>query len=124
MAKTPCSQCRGPGIDSWSGNWIPYAEAKDPLQLRPGAAKKINIKNIFLNIIIWHVWTYLCGTIKRLFFLILLALGRHYAKYSAVHLSSQNLLCGTKLKTSLREILQDMYIACFVKSSIFFPELS
>ena len=39
-------------------------------------------------------------------------------------LSSQNLLHGTKLKTSLKEIVQDMYIACFVKPAIFLPELS
>ena len=25
MAKTPCSQCRGPGYNLWSGNWIPPA---------------------------------------------------------------------------------------------------
>ena len=24
MVKTPCSQCRGPGFDPWSGNWIPH----------------------------------------------------------------------------------------------------
>ena len=23
VAKTPCSQCRGPRFDPWSGNWIP-----------------------------------------------------------------------------------------------------
>ena len=28
MAKTPCFQCRGPGFDLWSGNWIPHAAAK------------------------------------------------------------------------------------------------
>ena len=62
---------------------------------------------------------------KKIFFLILPALGRqYYAKYSAMLLSSQNLLRGTKLKTSLKEILQDMYIACFVKPAIFLPELS
>ena len=30
MAKTPCSQCGGPGFDPWSGNWIPHAATKDP----------------------------------------------------------------------------------------------
>ena len=25
VAKTPCSQCRGPEFDPWSGNWIPHA---------------------------------------------------------------------------------------------------
>ena len=56
MAKTLPSQCRGPGLDPWPGNWIPHATtrslhttAKDPtccnedgrfcmLQLRPGTA--------------------------------------------------------------------------------------
>ena len=28
MAKTPCSQCRGPGFDPWLGNWISHATAK------------------------------------------------------------------------------------------------
>ena len=57
MAKTLRSQCRGPGINSWSGSQIPHATAKSShaattnpmchsedwwshiLQLRPGAAK-------------------------------------------------------------------------------------
>ena len=30
VAKTPCSQCKGPGFDSWLGNEIPYATTKDP----------------------------------------------------------------------------------------------
>ena len=30
VAKLLCFQCRGPGFDPWSGNWIPYAEIKDP----------------------------------------------------------------------------------------------
>ena len=25
VAKTLCSQCREPGFDPWSGNWIPHA---------------------------------------------------------------------------------------------------
>ena len=29
VAKTPRSQCRGPGFDAWSGNWIPHAATKD-----------------------------------------------------------------------------------------------
>ena len=28
MAKIPWSQCRGPGFDSWSENWIPHAVTK------------------------------------------------------------------------------------------------
>ena len=28
VAKTPCSQCRGPRFDPWSGNKIPHAAAK------------------------------------------------------------------------------------------------
>ena len=28
VVKTPRSQCRGPGLDPWSGNWIPHAAAK------------------------------------------------------------------------------------------------
>ena len=44
MAKTPCSQNRGLGLDPWSGNKIPHTTTKieDParvLQLRPGTAK-------------------------------------------------------------------------------------
>ena len=30
MAKTPYSQCRGPGLDPCSGNWIPQITPKDP----------------------------------------------------------------------------------------------
>ena len=37
VVKTPCSQCRGPRFDPWSGNWIlhvatksPHAATKDP----------------------------------------------------------------------------------------------
>ena len=28
VVKTPCSQCRGPGFDPCSGNWIPHATTK------------------------------------------------------------------------------------------------
>ena len=28
MAKTPCSQCRKPGFNPWSGNKIPHATTK------------------------------------------------------------------------------------------------
>ena len=28
VAKTPCSECRGPGFDPWSGNEIPHATTK------------------------------------------------------------------------------------------------
>ena len=28
MAKTPCSQCRGPGFSPWLGNQIPQAATK------------------------------------------------------------------------------------------------
>ena len=28
VAKTLSSQCRGPGFDPWSENWIPHATAK------------------------------------------------------------------------------------------------
>ena len=28
VAKTPYSQCRGPGFNPWSGNWIPHASTK------------------------------------------------------------------------------------------------
>ena len=30
VAETPCSQCRGPGFDPWSGNWMPHASTKSP----------------------------------------------------------------------------------------------
>ena len=30
VAKTPCSQCRGPGFDPWPGNQMPHATARDP----------------------------------------------------------------------------------------------
>ena len=30
VPKTPCFQCRGPGFDPWSGNWIPHAATKGP----------------------------------------------------------------------------------------------
>ena len=52
VAKTLRSQCRGPGFNPWSGNWIPHATAKDlmccnkdgrscMLQVRPSTAKEI-----------------------------------------------------------------------------------
>ena len=51
VAKTPCSQCRGPGFDPWSGNLSSHATTKDPTchskdwrsqyQLRPSAVKQI-----------------------------------------------------------------------------------
>ena len=25
VSETPGSQCKGPGFDLWSGNWIPYS---------------------------------------------------------------------------------------------------
>ena len=28
VAKILCSQCKGPGFDPWSGNWIPHAATK------------------------------------------------------------------------------------------------
>ena len=37
VAKTPRSQCRGPGFDPWSGNWILHAATKSS----HAAAKKI-----------------------------------------------------------------------------------
>ena len=30
VAKTPCSQCKGPEFNSWSGNQIPHATGKIP----------------------------------------------------------------------------------------------
>ena len=30
VAKTPCSKCRGPGFDPWSGNLSSHATTKDP----------------------------------------------------------------------------------------------
>ena len=30
VAKTPCSQCRGPGFDPWPGNQMPHATTRDP----------------------------------------------------------------------------------------------
>ena len=36
VAKTPHSQCGGPGSNPWSGNWIPQAAAK-----RSHATRKI-----------------------------------------------------------------------------------
>ena len=32
VVKIPCSQCRGPGFDPWSGNEIPCATTKDWFQ--------------------------------------------------------------------------------------------
>ena len=45
VAKTLLSQFRGPGFDPWSGNKVPYDAIKRSrvLQLRPGAAKYINV---------------------------------------------------------------------------------
>ena len=45
MAKTPCSQCRGPGLDFWSGNQIPHASTKGShasTKLQPNKLKKEN----------------------------------------------------------------------------------
>ena len=50
VAKTPHSQCRGPGINPWLGKYMPHAATKDPAccnknrrycvsQLRPGIVK-------------------------------------------------------------------------------------
>ena len=41
VAKTPCSRCRGPGFDPWSGNWTPHAPTKDSQvsQLRHSTAR-------------------------------------------------------------------------------------
>jgi hypothetical protein len=44
-AKTPCSQCRGPGFDFWSGNQIPHASTKGShasTKLQPNKLKKEN----------------------------------------------------------------------------------
>ena len=30
VVKTLYSQCRGPRVDLWSGNWIPHTATKDP----------------------------------------------------------------------------------------------
>ena len=30
VVKTPCFQCRAPGFDPWSGNYIPHAITKSP----------------------------------------------------------------------------------------------
>ena len=49
VAKTPGTQCRGPGFDPWSGNSIPYAATKSVLQLSPGTAKQ---NNFFCNCVI------------------------------------------------------------------------
>ena len=51
VAKTPCSQCRGPEFDPWSGNEVPHDATKDPacpkedwsscmVKLRPAQPKK------------------------------------------------------------------------------------
>ena len=43
LAKTPCSQFRGPGFDPWSGNWIPRAASKiqcSQNKTNPGAVWK------------------------------------------------------------------------------------
>ena len=42
VAKTPCSQCRGPGFDPWSGNQIPRATANTQCSQR-NAFLKVNI---------------------------------------------------------------------------------
>ena len=41
MAKTPCSQCRGPRFKPWSGNLIPHAATK--IQHSQINVEKINI---------------------------------------------------------------------------------
>ena len=45
VGKTLLSQFRGPGFNPWSGNKVPYDAIKGSrvLQLRPGAAKYINV---------------------------------------------------------------------------------
>ena len=43
VAKTPSSQCREPGFDPWSGNYIPHAPSKS-LQA-PIKKKQKNKKN-------------------------------------------------------------------------------
>ena len=45
VGKTLLSQFRGPGFNPWSGNKVPYDAIKESrvLQLRPGAAKYINV---------------------------------------------------------------------------------
>ena len=30
VAKTPSSQCGGPGFNPWSGNYIPHATTREP----------------------------------------------------------------------------------------------
>ena len=42
MIKMPHSQSRGPGFESWSGNWVPHAE--DPVQ----SNKYISLKKMTL----------------------------------------------------------------------------
>ena len=51
VAETPCSQCRGPGFDPWSGNWLPYATTKTwHSQIKNKQAKKhLNLKKIFFG---------------------------------------------------------------------------
>ena len=38
VAKTPCSQSRGSGVDPWSGNEIPHASTKNPTCLNEDPA--------------------------------------------------------------------------------------
>ena len=68
VAETPCCRRRGPGFDPWSGNWIPHAATKGSHvatkdwrscmpQLRPVAAKWINILNVCVYV---YVYVYIC----------------------------------------------------------------
>ena len=51
MAKTLRSQCRGPGFDPWSGNWIPHATKKTQHN-QINKYKKIFLINYLGNIIL------------------------------------------------------------------------
>ena len=54
VAKTPCSQCRGPGFNPWSGNWIPHAATKSlPATVKveePAATETLNSQ---INIVLF-----------------------------------------------------------------------
>ena len=45
MAKTLCSQCRGLGFDSWSGNWIPHTTTKSSHATTKTQHSYINLRN-------------------------------------------------------------------------------
>ena len=51
VAKTPHSQCKGPGFDPWTGNWIPHAATKSS----PTTTKRSHLPQTKQKVI-WCLW--------------------------------------------------------------------